>query len=159
MPSGRPGHEGQRWLLDRNRGRQKHHVPVGTLTTEETCMAHRTEILVCFFQWHMSLLIPKKRGNGFQKVPLGHKVCPLSSLAYKIGYDVYGLDGALDVQTGWIGSSDQDRLVEKVVKPIADLLGYPWRVVDRSDFWSNHPTCPKHETTSGAEDSAISAHR
>lgn len=98
------------------------------------------EILVCFHQTRISMLIPKGRGDGFLKVPLGHHDCPLSRLAYQIGYDLSGLDGALEVETGYIVRNEYPVLLEKAVKPVAQLLGMPWRIVEKNEYWANHPT-------------------
>lgn len=42
-------------------------------------------------------LIPKKRGVGFLRQPVGHHVNDLSRFIAKLGYDCFGLDGYLDV--------------------------------------------------------------
>lgn len=97
------------------------------------------EILVLFQSHQIAMLIPKQRGEGFKKVPLGHHACPLSALAYEIGYDLYGLDGALEVQTGYIALDDHERLTEKAVRPLAKFFGLPWRVVGMTEFWAKHP--------------------
>lgn len=97
------------------------------------------EILVCFFMMRIDMLIPKVRGTGFRKVPLGHHDCPLSRMAYKIGYDLWGLDGALEIDTGHISRDAHEGLMEDVVSPIAEHLGLPWRVVSETEYWNRHP--------------------
>lgn len=97
------------------------------------------EILVYFQQTTIDMLIPKQRGGGFKMVPLGHHHCPLSMLAYQIGFDLFGLDGALEVQTGWISPGSEKRLINQAVRPIAELLGFSWRVVTRTEYYANHP--------------------
>lgn len=95
------------------------------------------EILACFFTRELSLLIPKKRGTGFLLVPLGHHACPLSEL--NIPYDIFGLDGSLDIQTGYIDRERRSLLEKEAIVPIAGLLGFPYRIVSENEFFENHP--------------------
>lgn len=105
------------------------------------------EILVAFFQKQVSLLIPKKRGVGFLRQPLGHHACPLSLLAYDLRYDMFGLDGSLDIElgrgNGCLNDKQQADFCTEIVVPIAKLFNFPYRVVDIHEFWDNHPTSKK----------------
>lgn len=103
------------------------------------------EILVMFSQRSIDMLIPKKRGTGFLKTPLGHHHCPLADMQYEIGFDLWGFDGSLTIMTGWIEKKDYDNLIEVAVRPIAVHLGFPWRVVTTNEFWENHPILPKEK--------------
>lgn len=59
-------------------------------------------------------LIPKKRGIGFLRQPVGHHVNELSTLITSLGYDCCGLDGYLDVNTGYTGGQDFTELVNEI---------------------------------------------
>jgi hypothetical protein len=71
-------------------------------------------------------------------VPLGHHACTLSTLAYDIGFDLYGLDGSLDVQTGFIGER-RDALLGQIMPLLSRHYGMEWRVVDQDEYLINHP--------------------
>lgn len=60
-------------------------------------------------------------------------------MAYQIGYGITGLDGALEIETGYIFRDNYEQLIAKVVRPIAQHLGMPWRVVDETECWAMHP--------------------
>ena len=96
-------------------------------------------VLVLLRHRSINMLIPKKRGMGYLKQPLGHHACPLSELAYDIGFDMFGLDGHLEVCTGFIDSDKHDYFIARVVKPVCDLLGYEYQLVTIGEFWANHP--------------------
>lgn len=97
------------------------------------------EILVLIGYRNIYMLIPKKRGVGYLKQPLGHHACPLSELAYQIGFDMCGLDGHLEVCTGYIAPNRHQYFIDKAVKPISNLLGYEYRLVTDREFFANHP--------------------
>lgn len=96
-------------------------------------------ILACFHESYLGVLIPKKRGNGYLKMPLGHHTCPLAELERDIGFDIYGLSGELEVMTGFITDARHKELEDRVLKPISELLGFPYRIVDRFEYFQNHP--------------------
>lgn len=87
----------------------------------------------------VNVLVPKKRGTGYLKTPLYHNANALSSLAYEIGYDIYGLDGSLDIQTGFIGRDQRDALLEKIMPLLAQHYNMTWRLVEDDEYWSKHP--------------------
>jgi hypothetical protein len=98
------------------------------------------EILAMFEYPTILMLIPKKRGEGYLRVPLGHHACPLHSLSYDLRVDICGLDGMLEVELGRRYTfNDLDGMVRDYVVPIAKLLGFPFRVVEHAEFWENHP--------------------
>jgi hypothetical protein len=102
-----------------------------------------SSILVCFFVGRVELLIPKKRGHGFLKVPLGHHYNGLARVCANLGYDAYGLDGSLEIEIGSshsIADKNRPEFLRRVVRPIARHLGFPFRVVEQDEYWSNHPT-------------------
>lgn len=96
-------------------------------------------ILAYFYQSYLGVLIPKKRGNGYLKVPLGHHACPLAELEREIEFDIYGLSGELEVMTGFITDARHKELEDRVLKPISELLGYSYRIVDRFEYFQNFP--------------------
>lgn len=96
-------------------------------------------ILVCFHKEYIGVLIPKKRGNGFLRVPLGHHNCPLSELERDIGFDIYGTEGSLTVMTGCIHEDQYAELTERVILPISQLLGFPYRIVEKDEYFEHHP--------------------
>lgn len=107
-----------------------------------------TEILVMFFDRSIEMLVPKRRGEGFLKMPIGHHYSPLAAFISELGYDAYGLDGNISVQTGYIPRADEAKWVEKVVAPIAEHLGFPFRVVRPAEYWDKHPI-PRNEDEDG----------
>lgn len=106
------------------------------------------EILFAFFDRSIEMLIPKKRGVGFQKMPIGHHHSPLAAFISELGYDAYGLDGSISVQTGFIRHADEARWIERVVRPIAEHIGFPCRQVHGGEYWDNHPI-ERHDGTQG----------
>lgn len=96
-------------------------------------------LLVYFSVESIDILVPKKRGEGFLKVPLGHHACALSGFTNEhIPFDVFGIDGMLSVRTGRM-SQRHDELEESVVKPLSAFYGYPYKIVSHEEFWSHHP--------------------
>lgn len=87
----------------------------------------------------VNILVPKKRGAGYLKVPLGHHTSALSSIAYDIGYDIYGLDGCLAIQTGFIWRDKKSALLERIIPPIAAHYGMDWREIGANEYWRLHP--------------------
>ena len=91
------------------------------------------------FGSEINILVPKMRGTGYLKVPLGHHACPLSSLAYDIGFDLYGLEGSLDVQTGYYEEARCEELLAHIMPLLAKHYGMTWRLVDTDEYQANHP--------------------
>lgn len=82
------------------------------------------------------ILIPTKSGKGFLKNPLGHNNNTLSSyLREHIKYDVSGLNGFLEVQTGHIEFNQRKILEEEVIQTISNYYGYPYELVSLTDFY------------------------
>lgn len=97
----------------------------------------KKELLVLFRSKSIGILVPKQRGEGFLKVPLGHHNCPLSQLARDIGYDIFGLDGELEIQTGYIEQADYAKMQAEVIQPISELTGFAYRVVQPEEYYSH----------------------
>jgi hypothetical protein len=87
----------------------------------------------------VSILVPKLRGTGYLKVPFGHhQNSALSEVGYEIGYDLFGLDGSLDVQTGFLFGK-RDEIVARIMPVIAAHYGMTWRLVDGDEYRDRHP--------------------
>lgn len=100
------------------------------------------EMLFVFLGPSMQILVPKERGQGFRKVPIGHHQTALGSLDSVIGFDMFGLDGAIHVETGYVSPFDYPKMIERVLEPISRLLGYRYRHVGLDEFWEKHPIPP-----------------
>lgn len=85
------------------------------------------------------ILVPKQRGEGFLKVPFGHHNGPLSDVAAEIGYDLFGLDGSLDVQTGFLRRDAIGDILANIMPAISKHYGIDWRLIDADEFWATHP--------------------
>ncbi len=95
-------------------------------------------VLAHFWDECVLLLIPKKNDTGYLKQPVGgHKNALCTFCEDTFSYDVNGFDGHLVVHTGRI--FDHEKIIETVVKPIASYCGTEFRVVEKVEFWSNHP--------------------
>lgn len=103
-------------------------------------MAVKT-LLVCLdaFDKAVSILVPKRRGEGFLKSPLGHHHDRVSQIAHEIELDIYGLDGALEVQTGSLHGKDTEALLERIMPPLCQHYQMDFRVIARAEFWKLHP--------------------
>jgi hypothetical protein len=66
--------------------------------------------------YSIMVLIPKKRGVGFLRQPVGHHANDLSRFIDQLGYDCCGLDGYLDINTGFTHNKDFTELKNKISK-------------------------------------------
>lgn len=92
---------------------------------------------------NLSVLVPKIRGAGFLRVPLGHHYDPsLDDLEQAAGCDIYGLDGSLDFMCGGEIASAASRRAEfeTRVRPLLERR-YSARleIVGAATFWRLHP--------------------
>lgn len=102
-------------------------------------MSDEKEILIHPLSLSVSCLIPKKRGTGFLRTPWGHHQDQnLADIAIELGCDIYGLDGSLDIQTGYGGS----KRIEEIGQLLSLHYGFPWRVARHDEFFDKHPTRP-----------------
>jgi hypothetical protein len=108
----------------------------------DTLVPERT-LIYCFAFSGIYCLVPKKRGAGFKRQPLGRHYCELAELTSAFSCDVYGLDGHLDILCGYVDEGAQADAVQRFVSPIASLLGLPLRQVDEAEFWTIHPVLSK----------------
>ena len=93
------------------------------------------QILVCFHNTYIGLLVPKKRGTGFLKVPFGHHAGVLSQVERDIDFDIFGLENELEVRTGYVPIENQEEYIQRVIKPISETLGFPYRIVLRDEYF------------------------
>lgn len=90
-------------------------------------------LIVAFLESVILVLVPKKRGTGFQKVPLGHHYDEVAAFMITLGADIYGLDGHLEINfpPGVPGSPQRKKAEERFLDPISGFYGYPWREIQR----------------------------
>ena len=99
------------------------------------------ELIYCWVSQCFSVLVPKKRGGGFLKVPYGHHHnAELTGIANKIGVDVFGLDGSLDFEVNRsIYYGDRNKFSSVLMPMLESYYGLPSREVNVNDFWRLHP--------------------
>lgn len=109
--------------------------------------AAETKRLVLLYSWvanNFNVLVPKRRGAGYLRVPYGHHVIPgLDALAHRVGVDVTGLDGALCFECGgsvFNGSAAvKQAFAAKVVPLLEAHYGMASREISADEFWKLHP--------------------
>ena len=104
----------------------------------------KRELLCCWVAMRFQVLVPKRRGMGFQMVPYGHHFHDgLSQVEAVAGCDIVGLDGALEFccpEALYHGKEEEKATFEaKVLPALQELYGCPARRVSPKEFWSNHP--------------------
>lgn len=84
----------------------------------------------------LNVLIPKRRGTGYLRVPYGHHNDPkLNRIADAIRADVCGLDGYLAFEIS-LSRQDRERIVGIVLPMLAAHFGFTqWRE-DPKAFWA-----------------------
>lgn len=102
------------------------------------------ELLYCWTAGNFSVLIPKKRGEGYLKVPYGHHyIVELTEIGTQMGCDVDGLDGALtfDVKGAIYHGSQKGReeFSGEVMPLLEKYYGLPSREITNDDFWRLNP--------------------
>lgn len=98
-------------------------------------MAKNLQLKVYFSDFNIMILVPKNRGDGYLKTPLGHHDCPLAQFCrWNIKYDVCGLDGYLDIETSYI--IDKDILIQTVIEPLAKFFEMTWQEVNSDSFYA-----------------------
>jgi hypothetical protein len=91
------------------------------------------EILYIIEAVSVNFLIPKKRGTGYLKTPVGHYSNELASKIEKeFPYDVCGLDGYLCVDTGATWGKNYDKLI----KLISSHYGLPIKTISRNRWYN-----------------------
>lgn len=102
------------------------------------------ELLFCWVAETFSVLIPKIRGEGFLKVPLGHhENQALRDVSEIAGCDICGLDGSLDFEVGGkVFHGGHDARAEFALRVVAALeahYGVPAREISRAEFYELNP--------------------
>lgn len=101
-------------------------------------------LLYCWTHKTFSVLVPKKRGNGFLRVPYGHhNDVNINAIGDAVGVDIIGLDGALDFECGdnvYYGDNNVRKSFEDIVIPMLERhYGFKACEVTESEYWANHP--------------------
>lgn len=106
------------------------------------------ELLYCWISKQFSVLVPKKRGDGYLRAPYGHHhIEELTHIAYAVGYDVCGLDGELTFEVAgslYHGSQSNRKAFTSRLMPLLEAYyGFPSREIFAAEFWQKHPVHPK----------------
>ena len=100
------------------------------------------EILLTRLARTYAALIPKKRGQGFLRVPVGHHA---EDRIYELEVDIhgnaFGLDGHVDLESPLFWKYEEGD--KKVSKALTKCFGLPVRIVDTDFFWGKHPISPQ----------------
>lgn len=77
------------------------------------------------------LLIPKRRGFGFLKSPVGDHTNSLHDFIVDLGFECASDIGMLSISTTKAGNGRcPEDWQHAILKPIADYLGFPFRIED-----------------------------
>jgi hypothetical protein len=104
-------------------------------------------LLYCWVSSGFSVLVPKRRGTGYLKVPYGHhNIDGLTAAANAVECDVVGLDGELafegrEVHALFCTSTGDGRttFVAKLMPLLERHYQMDSREVDAGTFWRLHP--------------------
>lgn len=101
-------------------------------------------LLYCWVAQTLSVLVPKKRGEGYLKVPYGHHYNEaLTDIANAAHVDVTGLDGALEFECGGSvfhgGEAARNEFLSKVIPRLETYYGYAAREIHEKEFWEKNP--------------------
>ncbi len=106
-------------------------------TPEKTLlwMFHETDIVI---------LVPKQRGAGYLKTPMGHHLdSALQDAIWSIPTldqcDIFGLDGYLEIKGDFSQDGESSkRTSTALMKALSEHYGFPNKLVDPSQFWDTH---------------------
>lgn len=106
------------------------------------------ELLYCWVAQGLSVLVPKRRGEGFLKAPYGHHVdTELDRIGDKVQCDVTGLDGALEFCCSGLiyhgGKTARKQFSDVVVPALASHYGISAREITTQEFWRLHPVASR----------------
>lgn len=98
------------------------------------------ELLYCWVARDFNVLVPKRRGSGFLKVPYGHHVDQSLDVIADAGRcEVTGLDGALAFECGGeiFNGGDEVRsdFAAIIIPRLESHYGLTAREIDAPDFW------------------------
>jgi hypothetical protein len=89
------------------------------------------------------VLVPKRRGTGFLRMPLGHHFdFELSNIETAAGCDICGLDGALVFEVAldvYCSHEQRDDFSYRIVPLLTKHYGLPAQEVSAPDFWALRP--------------------
>jgi hypothetical protein len=104
------------------------------------------ELIGCWHSTRFSVLVPRKRGKGFRRVPLGHHHDPkLDAVEEAANCNLFGLDGALEFECGGSIATYADRRAEflrRVQPALEATYGVALRLVEQAEYWALHPDQP-----------------
>ena len=108
----------------------------------------RKTLLYCWVAQNLCVLVPKKRGEGYLKMPYGHHhnmaLTDIANDARDDAHvDVMGLDGALEFECGGRifhgGEVVRKEFSSKVIPRLEEHYGYASREIHETEFWEKHP--------------------
>ena len=101
------------------------------------------ELLYFWMSTTLEVLVPKKVGSGFLKVPYGHhRNAAFSQIERAADCDIFGLDGSLSFQCGIAVACHEEgrrNFEAKVMPELERHYGWPAREVTSTEFWEKHP--------------------
>lgn len=90
------------------------------------------------------VLVPKKRGSGYLRVPYGHHIdVLLDDIAYKVKCDFIGLDGHLECvpsDSTYTGPNRQAKFQSVLIPLLEAHYVKTSREVTATEFWQLHPS-------------------
>lgn len=104
----------------------------------------KKELLYCWVAQVLNVLVPKKRGEGYLKVPYGHHHdSALTEIANDAGVDVTGLDGSLAFECSrsifYGPAAGRIEFASKVIPSLEKHYGWTSREIEVSEFWEKNP--------------------
>lgn len=107
-------------------------------------MTDTKRILWCWVSNGFQVLVPKRRGSGFLRVPYGHHHdAALDAIGALVRVDVFGLDGALFFEcAGSVfhgGPAVREAFAAKVVPALERHYGLSALEISEAEFWRLHP--------------------
>jgi len=106
------------------------------------------KLLYCWVLQGFDVLVPKRRGEGFLKTPLGHHANEgLSYIEMAARCNLHGLDGALhfDCDRNFFGGEEQRKeFVSTVVPMLEDHYGLASEEIHAADYWRLNPIHPQN---------------
>lgn len=103
------------------------------------------ELLYCWMSTTLEVLVPKRRGDGFVRTPLGHHHDDgLADIERLAGCDLFGLDGALSFDARRDATYEEKRaaFVARVLPALERHYCWSSREISRQQFWELHPQSP-----------------
>jgi hypothetical protein len=102
------------------------------------------ELLYAWVADCLAVLVPKQRGSGYLRMPYGnHAIAGLDAVATAIGCDVFGLDGALEIQCGgavYHGGAEARRAFAEAAIPLLQRhYAMAAREINTVEYWLLHP--------------------